>query len=285
MFRSLRSLMLPALVALTAFCASDATAGGEFWRIEEFWHGKRKPTLDVTYGAGSIRHRLLDGKIDRVGTLELKLGYTRAEMGTGSTAELTDKYLFMNYASADLFGRKPDETAVQTDLIRFGFGGRGGYAYDFTSSYLYPYTQTTLQWGKATTRRPAATTERDEGILDRYEGSFRFGTTAEAGLAFGFGEVLALRAGYEVMVLYPRHVFWPWVGSYGIAMAGMSAVSHFGEEIVEASPALGPVLYTLLRGGLVCGYYLLVRDNQYWPFSSETPLTAEGYRLGFTLTF
>ena len=135
------------------------------------------------------------------------------------------------------------------------------------------------------TGRPGGLSSNDAAILDRYEGSFRFSATEETGVAFGIGRVVSIRAGYEVMAIYPRHVFWPWVGSYGIALIGMGAVTHFGEDIVDASPAFGPVFYTLLRGGLAYGYYALVRDNQYWPFRSETPMTSEGFRFGVTLTF
>lgn len=262
-----------------------ALASEEFWEIHRFWSGPRKPLVDLTYGVNSVRHRLFEGELDRVGALEVKLGYFRAQPEVDNIADLSDKYLLFNYASSDLFGRSLDPAKVSSEITRFGFGGRGGYAYDFVSTYLYPYTQNALLWTQVNTGRPGTLSPGDAAILDRYEDAFRFGASAEAGLAFGIAQVVAVRAGYEVTAIYPRHVFWPWVGSYGLAMIGMGAISHFGEDIVEASPVLGPVLYTLLRGGLAYGYYLLVRDNQYWPFSSETPLTTDGFRFGVTLTF
>jgi hypothetical protein len=263
----------------------QAIAGEEFWQIERFWRGPRKPIVDITYGMGSVRHRLFEGKLEGVRALELKLGYSKALPEKENLVDLSDKYLFFSYSSGDLFGRTVDPAKVRAEIPRFGLGGSGGFAYDLTSSYLYPYTQTSLQWAKMNTGRPSGLSAADAAILDRYEGSFRFSVSAEMGIAFGFAEVVAAHAGYEVMAIYPRHVFWPWVGSYGIAMIGMGAISHFGKEIVEASPAVGPVVYALLRGGLAYGYYLLVRDNQYWPFSSETPVTADGFRFGVTLTF
>ena len=241
--------------------------------------------VDLTYGISSVRHRLFQGTLDEVGAMEVKLGYFRARPEFENLADLSDKYLFFNYASSDLLGRTLDPAKVKSEITRFGFGGRGGYAYDFTSTYLYPYSQTSFQWAKLNTGRPNNLSANDAAILDRYEGSFRFSASAEAGVAFGIAQVVSVRAGYEVTALYPRYVFWPWLGSYGLAMIGMGAISHFGEGIVEASPAVGPILYTLLRGGLAYGYYMLVRDNQYWPFSSETPLTTDGFRFGVTLTF
>ena len=285
MLPAYRPHQLSLFFLLIVLSTVHAVAGEEFWRIEQYWSGPRKPMVDITYGTGSVRHRLFEGDINGVGALEVKLGYFKARAENLKVADLSDKYLFFNYSSGDLFGRAPDPAKVKTEISRFGFGGRGGFAYDFTSSYLYPYSQTSLQWAKMNTVRPAGISAADAAILDRYEGSFRFSASAEAGVAFGFAEVVAVRAGYEVTAMYPRHVFWPWVGSYGIAMIGMGAISHFGEDIVEASPAVGPIVYTLLRGGLAYGYYLLVRDNQYWPFKSETPMTTDGFKFGVTLTF
>jgi hypothetical protein len=277
------TLWLFILVAAPA--AFQAVAGEKIWQIDPFWSGPRKPMVDLSYGVNSLRHRLFEGDLDGVGTIEVKLGFSRAWPEFGDVAHLSDRYLFFDYASSDLFGRALDRAKAKSEISRFGSGRRGGYAYDFTSSYLYPYTQTSLQWAKMNTGRPNGLSTTDAAILDRYEGSFRFSASAEAGVAFGFAQIVAIHAGYEVMAIYPRHVFWPWVGSYGIALVGMEAISHFGKDIIEASPALGPVLYTLLRGGLAYGYYMLVRDNQYWPFKSETPLTADGLRFGVTLTF
>jgi hypothetical protein len=280
-----RNRQLPMFILFGILGTGQAMAGEELWQIEQFWRGPRKAMVDVTYGISSVRHRLFQGGIDNAGALEVKLGYSRARPENEKVADLSDKYLFFNYASSDLFGRTADPAKVNEEISRFGFGGRGGFAYDFTSSYLYPYTQTALQWTNMNTGRPTGLSGADAAILDRYEGSFRFGASAETGLAFGFAEVVAIRAGYEVTAMYPRHVFWPWVGSYGIALIGMGAISHFGEDIVKTSPEVGPVVYTLLRGGLAYGYYLLVRDNQYWPFSSETPMTTDGFRFGVTLSF
>jgi hypothetical protein len=285
MFRAYRCMML----LLSAFLAIpgpfQAVAGDEPWQFDRFWTGPRKPMIDFSYGLSSPRHRLFQGDLDGVGAIEVKLGFFKAQSEAPSLAFLSDKYSFFHYASSDLFGRTLSAAKVKSEMIRFGFGGRKGYAYDFTSSYLYPYTQTSIQWTKLNTGRPAGLSENDAAILDRYEGTFRFGVTAETGVAYGIGQVVSIHAGYEVMGIYPRFVFWPWLGSYGIASVGMGAISHFGKEIVEASPAVGPVLYTLLRGGVAYGYYMLARDDQYWPFRSETPLTSDGFKLGVTLTF
>jgi hypothetical protein len=281
----IRRAALRLFILLAVPCTMQAVAGEDDWPFGQFWSGPRKPMIDLSYGLSSLRHRSFEGNIDGVGAAEIKLGFLRARPKFDNIADVRDNFLFFDYAASDLFGRTLDPGKVKSEISRFGLGGRRGYAYDFTSSYLYPYSQTSLQWVKINTGRPSGLSPTDNAILDRYEGSFRFSTSAEAGIAFGLAEIVAVRAGYEMMAIYPRHVFWPWLASYGIAQVGLGAITHFGEDIVEASPALGPILYALLRGGVACGYFLLVRDNQYWPFSSETPMTADGFRFGITLTF
>ncbi len=263
----------------------EVEASEKVWEMMNVWMGHRKPMIDVTYGFGPVKQKLFQGTLSDVSLIDLKLGYFRTKPDGEIPPALDDKFVTFTYSASDLFGSSGTPANVSSTMLRFGIGTRGGYAYDFGSSYLFPYHQTSLLWTKLTTQRPTGLSAADTDILDRYEGSFRFGGSTEGGIAFGIGEIVALRFGYEAAVVYPRHVFWPWVGSIGIAAIGMGAITHFSKDIVEASPEFGPFLYALLRAGLAYGYYLTVRDNQYWPFDSETPLTTEALKFGVTFTF
>jgi hypothetical protein len=279
--RTLLSLLFVFTVPGTFLVAAEE----DTCQVDNFWTGPRKPMVELSYGVSSLRHRLFAGELDNAGEMEIRLGYSKTSPKIDNVVDLSAKYVFFNYSASNLFGRSPDPAKVRSEISRFGIGSRGGFAYDLRSSYLYPYTQTALLWTRINTGRPIGLSANDSAILDRYEGAFRFGASAESGIAFGLGEIFSVRTGYEVTAIYPRYVFWPWLGSYALAMVGSGAISHFAEEIIDASPTLGPIIYTLLRGGLTYGYYLLVRDNQYWPFSSETPMTTDGFRFGFTMTF
>ncbi len=276
---------VPGIALLLAVLAQNAQTGEKVWEVMNVWMGHRKPMIDLSYGIGPVKQKLFQGTLSDVSVIDVKLGYFRSKPESETPPGLDDKFVTFTYSASDLFGRSIGPAEVGSTMIRFGIGTRGGYALDFGSSYLYPYHQTSLLWTKLTTQRPADLSAADTDILNRYEGSFRFGASTEGGIAFGIGEVVSLRLGYEAAVVYPRHVFWPWVGSFGIAAIGMGALTHFAWNIVEASPTLGPFIYALLRAGLAYGYYLTVRDNQYWPFDSETPLTTEAVKFGFTFTF
>ena len=263
----------------------DARADDKVWDVVNVWMGHRKPMIDLSYGFGPVKQKLFQGTLSDVSLIDVKLGYFRSKPESETPPGLDDKFVTFTYSASDLFNRSFDPTEVGSTMIRFGIGTRGGYALDFGSSYLYPYHQTSLLWTKVTTNRPPGLSGPDTDILDRYEGTFRFGGSTEGGIAVGIGDVVSLRLGYEATVIYPRYVFWPWLGSYGLATIGMGALTHFARKIVEASPTLGPFIYALLRTGLAYGYYLTVRDDQYWPFSSETPLTTEAFKFGVTFTF
>jgi len=262
-----------------------AYADEGWWEFRNIWDGPRKPVIDFTYGLGKVQQRLFQGTLADINQAELRLGYSRARPRYENIVDLDDKFLVFNYSASSLFGRSIPTGNIGSTVVRLGTGSHTGYAYDFGGSYLYPYHQTALLWTKLTTTRPSSLSGPDADILDRYEGTFRFGASTEGGIAFGLGDAIALHAGYEATVIYPRHVFWPWLGSYAIASIGVGAISHFGREIVDTSPTLGPIIYALLRSGLAYGYYIVVRDNQYWPFGSETPLTTESFKVGISLTF
>jgi hypothetical protein len=280
----LQSIFAAACI-LSLLTVGKANAGEEFWDFPNIWDGPRKPVIDFTYGLGTVQQRLFQGTLADINQVELKLGYSRARPRYENIVDLDEKFVVFNYSASNLFGRSVAADNVGLTIFRLGTGSRNGYAYDFRGSYLYPYHQTTFLWTKVTTARPAGLSTHDVEILDRYEGTFRFGASTEGGIAFGFGDDISLRAGYEVAVIYPRHVFWPWLGSYAIASIGVGAISGFGREIVDASPTLGPIIFALLRSGLAYGYYLVVRDDQYWPFRSETPLATESFKVRISLTF
>jgi hypothetical protein len=277
--------LLPIISLFSLNVVQQAFAGDDEWDFRNIWSGPRKPLIEIAYGAGSVHQRLLQGNLADINQLELGLGYARVRASSGENLNLDEKLVVLEYSSASLFGRSVPAGNIGATMIRVGTGSRDGYAYDFGGSFLYPYHETRFLWTKVTTDRPGSLTAADLDILNRYEGSFRFGASTEGGIAFGLADLISLRVGYEASVLYPRHVFWPWLGSFAIGAVGVGAISKFGRDIADASPVLGPVIYALLRSGLAYGYYLVVRDDQYWPFRSETPMTTESLKISVRLTF
>ncbi len=82
--------------------------------------------------------------------------------------------------------------------------------------------------------------------------------------------------------------FWYWSGSYLISQIGYNILAAFTDEIVDASPVIGPIVNFALKAGYLYGYYLLRQENMNWPFNqsgNEAALTFETINIGFSMVF
>ena len=254
--------------------------------IEWAWKGKFRPMVEMTSGKAMLKHLNFQGELPEDGLLEIKLGYSQIQEYEKILWELDERFIMGTYASDkqdNLFSLKAGD--FSGDVRRFGFGNRLGYGYKLGPMALLLYNQNGLVWTELRTNRPENLSEEDIMILDRYEGVFRFGMVAEGGMKLQAWKTLAFTGSYELAVIYPRHIFWPWLGSYIILNMGMGAISAFADDIMSASPELGPIFYFLLKNGLAYGFYQGVKEKMNWPFNSETPMTMESFRVGISFTF
>jgi hypothetical protein len=244
-----------------------------------------RPFVEFGYGIDWIRHKNLVAEFPSIGALEVKAGYLSVEILEHGIVSLNDRYIQGSWYGSDLGGGSGGTEGLEGTLGRFGFGSRRGYGYDLKNAAIVPYFASSFSWTELSTVRPPTLGETDTDILNRYEGTFRFGPSAEAGIRFNIGPTFSLTGGYEVNVIYPRLVFWEWLGSYSLAAIANGIVMWFGEDILEASPTLGPIMIFVIRGAVAWGIYQLWREEMNWPFNSETPLTHETAKVGLNFTF
>ena len=69
-----------------------------------------------------------------------------------------------------------------------------------------------------------------------------------------------------------------------IEWIGVGAVEIFTKEVLESSPAAGPIVSFVLKNGLSYAFYTFKKQKMNWPFNTETPLTYETLKLGVTFT-
>jgi hypothetical protein len=285
MARTQGSTALACIALLSLSVLSTARAEEKIWDMEHYWREFRGPFVHLSYGLGEPKQKLYQGEFSKLGSMELRLGYTGGRAQQSGLLDVDDRFVFFNYMSSDLHTGTPAPTTTDLTMFRYGIGWREGYAYEFPNMELLPYQQTTLNFTTVHASRPQGLSSQDAAIIDRYDNAAPFGVSTEGGVAVQLSRLLFVHAGYEASVMYPRWVFWQWSGSYIIASCAMALVSGFGREIVKSSPEIGPVMYWILRNAAAYGYYLLLKDNQFWPFHSETPLTAEFFKVGVGLTF
>ena len=198
---------------------------------------------------------------------------------------MDERFVFGNYLSSDADFLEDKSGNVKSEAYRFGVGNRLGFGYKLGPVALIPYNQNQFIWTKLTTTRPDELNLNDMEILDRYEGTYRFGVSTEGGAKLQMFEFLSVVGSYELSVVYPRHIFWPWLGSYIILQTGLGMVSAFSEDIVKSSPVFGPIMYFLLKNGIAYAFYTGLQDRMNWPFNSETPLTFETFKVGSSIKF
>ena len=239
-----------------------------------------RPNLQVEYGIDVFHHKRLEAEFPSVGALELKLGYSSAEELKNDIVSYGSGFLNGAWYRSNLGGGSGGTEGLSGTLGRFGFGYSQGYGYNLKDAVIIPYFGASAAWTQLKTARPATLGTTDTEILNRYEGTFRFGPSAESGIHATFGKNLSVAAGYEVNIVYPRVVFWEWFGSYLIVGAANGVVAFFSPEILDSSPTFGPVVIFALRTAVAWGFYQLYREEMNWPFSSETPLTHETLKFG-----
>ncbi len=255
------------------------------------WDNDLKPMIELNYGFSKAKNNNLEGTLPDVGLAEIKLGYSTKDFYNDYIIELKDKYLFASKIGSKLMTDYSTATDLNFDLYRMGVGRRKGLGYKFGAVAIIPYLQDAFVWTKLQDLsdrfypQSPWKEKRDEKVINRYKDNIRFGTLAEGGIKFDVASFVSLNAGYETAVIFPRHLFWKHAGSFMLEQAGLMSLDYFVDEIVENSPAAGPIFNFLLKGGYRYAFYLLKKEDMNWPFKTEAPLTFETVKFGVTFTF
>ena len=252
--------------------------------IDMGFHGS--PTVVLRYGMSGINLQNLNGKFADPGLLELKLGYTdeKEYKWEENIIDYDFKYLYLSNVSTDINNATVTASELKNNMWRFGFGKATGYGYRIGEGGVIPYYSYDLAWSRLDLKDqtvPAA----DKALLDNFDGTFRFGTSAEGGVKIKIIPMLTLDASYERSIIFPRHLFWKWAGSVAIESIGQFLVDGFVKEIMHSSPYAGPVMSFILKNALAYGMYELRQDKMNWPFSSAAPLAYDQFKFGFTVNF
>jgi len=260
----------------------------EDWDDEIFdWMDESRPMVELNYGIGTYEHNDMIGEFNEVGSVDFKLGYSSIDVFMDDyILEFSEKFVFGTIMGNRLHHDYKNLPAdkYNSDLARFGGGRTSGYGYLAGSVSILPYTQSGFVWTRLKEVDPAQY-DIDQAVIDSYYDVFRFGNLGEAGLKIQFGSMIALNTGYEYSVTYSRHLFWYWLGSFGIEKGGMALLDRFIDEILDGTPAAGPVLNWILKNAYSYGFFWLRKEKMNWPFNTSPGLTYESFKVGFTFTF
>ncbi len=280
-FLSYFELLSPGLVI--AQSGESGFEGQTF--MERMRQGNYRPYLEAAYGIGVPKHKSFAVDFDNNGLAEFRLGFSQIDPYKNYVYTINEGYLFGGFLSRDLALEEDKLHEGNTKATRFGLGNRQGYGYKLGPFTLLPYSYFGMAWTKIEAENKAELSADELAIVERYEGSYRFGQTSEAGMKVRLGKMLAGSAGYEFSVVYPRHLFGKWFGSMLIQSIGYSAIVAYSDAIVDATPALGPLINFALRNGLAFVFYWQMREEMNWPFATERPLTLEALKVSASFTF
>ena len=253
-----------------------------------------RPMIEVNYGIGYPGHTQFTSEFAAVGHWDLKLGKSERKIYKSILLDLTERYIFGSYMSSAQQNYIDTDGKVLTDSYRFGFGSRDGIGYGGSFLSVTPYVSQDFVWTKlddfSDSLKPAPNTQPSSNydILDDYYGTFRFGDKSTYGVKLEFASLFQLNPYYETSVVYRRHLFWYWSGSFLVSQIGYNILARFTDEIVDSSPVIGPIVNFALKAGYLYGYYLLRRENMNWPFNpsgNEAALTYETINIGFSMVF
>ncbi len=245
-----------------------------------------RPTLSFDYGISNISLKDFNESFAKPGMLELKLGYTHQSSDdvVGYILDYNFKYFYISNFSTDLSGGAINAGELKTDLWRFGFGRASGYGYKLGGAAIIPYYSYSVDWSQLR-MVDAPLNANDLNTTNLFNESFRFGTSTEGGIRFQIIPHLALDAGYQRSIIFPRHLFWKWTGSALIEAAGQWGIDGFVNEVLDSSPYAVPVVSFVLKNALSYGIYELRKDEMNWPFESASPLMYNQFKLGVTFVF
>ncbi|HEY6435286.1 MAG TPA: hypothetical protein VIY47_01735, partial [Ignavibacteriaceae bacterium] len=153
---------------------------------------QKKPTMSLNYGLSNISREDVEEAFTNNALLELKLGYTTRK--DSKYADFIEKfnynYAFLNYNSTSLAGGTEDTSEINTKNWQFGLGWSDGYGYKIGSEgAIIPYYSSTLSFTEVDYQNDSLNAN-DEDIMNRYNGTFRFGSSSEFGVRGQITELL-----------------------------------------------------------------------------------------------
>ena len=252
--------------------------------VKQFWFDSRF-LIDFTYGAGIPKHSDYDSDFAAVGNIELKLGRSEVNIFNEANINLIEFFLFGSYFNSGLYIGNNKENEITTEAFRFGIGYTDGFGYGGRSFGFVPYLSSSFVWTNITDYELAKDGSQNDlqSMLDSYKGTFRFGDRVNYGVKFDILSSLQVVANYETALIYPRHLFAQWVGSYGLMAAGYKVIDLTFTRWLNKYKIWGPIGDLVIKSAYLYGYYALRKNNMYWPFSSEAPLRYEFFNVGVSI--
>jgi len=280
-------LLLLFLGLYTPSLFSQTYSDDDDWYIDmneelKAWENKR-PAISINFGISNLSHKDLEAAFADNNQIGLKLGYTYQRTKYADNIEKsTFNYLLINHNSTELAGGSDAASDIETNNWQYGIAFSNGFGYKVgTEAVITPYYSSSISLTDVKYLNDSLSAN-DKYIMDRYEGSSRFGSSSEFGVRGQITDLLTIEAGYEIGAVFERWLFWKWAGSSIIESAANNVLDIFIKEIFKSSPSAGPIAFIVLKGALGYGLYELRKEKMNWPFPSASPILFNNVKIGLT---
>jgi len=257
--------------------------------VLDFWFQSRS-MIELSYGVGYPNQIDFSGEFAPIGNWEIKFGRSEIDKYSKKNVELSERYLFFSYLNTKIQSKEIMENEITTKSYRFGIGSNDGLGYYGGGGFsVTPYVGQAFVWTQlddfSSSIKPeeGETLSNDFDILSRYWGTYRFGDRAIYGIKTEISSKVQLDLYYETAVVYPRHLFWYWSGSFILSEVGYGLLSHFLDDYTAKQQTFGPVINFVLKSLYHYGYYVLRETDMNWPFSTEAPLRYQIFNIGISV--
>lgn len=135
-----------------------------------------------------------------------------------------------------------DTNEVSTEYLKFGISKAEGLGYYGPNLSFIPYVSQSLMWTKLNNYSYSQSSSQtqlsanDQDIINRYFDSFRFGDRALYEFKSDILSSVQLAANYEPGVIYPRHLFLKWAGSFVLVQADYAGIDYALGKFVDDYP-------------------------------------------------
>lgn len=247
-----------------------------------------KPYIELNNGTSQLSLDGFGSKFSNGGILELKLGSASQYKSRFSKNVLKyfNSYVFLSKASSSLDYKTNTPGTLPYDMWRFGAGKKEGYGIKIGSMSVVPYNSTSLTWSYLDMKNfPDALLTDDNTALAKFNKNIRFGTQAEGGIKINILPMVSIDAKYERSAIFPRTLFWKYLGSAAIEEGGLQLVDDFVSRVLRNEPLAGVIVNFVLKNAYSYGMYELRKSKMNWPFDTEAPLMHESFKFGLSFTF
>ncbi len=277
---------LAVLLVASPSLAQEDSSSNRYWSADWSWpHVRGSPAINLSYGFTTSRLKGMSQSFTDPRIGEIKMG-TLVEETRDSEASIRwydFGYFEASNISTDL-GSKAASSSIDADLWRFGLGWDKGYGYGSDDASLILFNGYGLHWSRLRIEG-TLTDSADSGLVAPFDGTFRFGTKAEGGIKARVIPNLSIDASYERSIVFPAHLFWKWLGSSVLEVAGQEVLDGFVRKVLQSSPRAAPVVGFILKSGLSYAFYELRKDKMNYPFDSSPPLRHDSFKVGLTFIF